>query len=119
MKRFPVLAALALAALPLSGCADGHYRYGMGVGWVSHPYNVWYDGYYGPFYDGYWGTDGFFYFRLHDRDNHYRRGDDGHFRRGDARPAPRYRPYEGRTHEPPRGTRMPNYPSRDGRGDRR
>lgn len=119
MKRFPVLAALALAAVPLTGCVDGQYRYGMGVGWTSYPYHVWYDGFYGSFYDGYWGTDGFFYFRLHDRDRYYRRGDNGHFRRGDARPSPRFRPYEGSTREPSRGTRMPNYPGRDRRDDRR
>ena len=119
MNRFPVLAALALAAVSITGCADGRYRYGMGVGWVSHPYHVCYDGYYGPFYDGYWGTDGFFYFRLDRVDRHYRRGDDGHFRRGESRPSPQYRPYEGRTREPPRGTRMPNYPGHDRHDGRR
>ena len=119
MKRSVALAALALSMLSLGACVDGPYRHGVGVGWVSYPYHVWYDGYYGPFYDGYWGTDGLFYFRLDSRDNHYRRGDDRHFRRSDVRPAPNYRPYDGRTREPPRGTRMPNYPSQDGRSGRR
>lgn len=115
MRRSTALLALALAGLSLAGCADGRYRYGGGVTWASYPYNVWYDGYYGPLYDGYWGTNGFFYFRLHDRDR-YRRGDHEHFRRGGTQPDPRFRRYEGNTREPPRGTRMPNYP-REGRRD--
>ncbi len=120
MKRSIILPALLLAGLPLAGCADGPYRYGMGMHWVSHPYDVWYDGYYGPLYDGYWGLDGFFYFRLFDRDRAYRRGDPAHFHRGARPSAPSYRRYEGVTREPPRGTRMPSYPPHDGmRRDRR
>ena len=104
------VAALALAGTTLGGCADGRYGYGVGVHWVSHPYDVWYDGYYGPFYDGYWGIDGIFYFRIDARDRAYRRGDPRHFRKELQRGEPRFRRYEGVTREPPRGTRMPSYP---------
>lgn len=120
MKRSIALLGLALAAVPLSGCVHDGYGYGgVGMGWTSYPYNVWYDGYYGPFYDGYWGTDGSFYYRLHDDDDHYRRGDAGHFRRNDTPPNPRFRSYEGTTHEPPPGTRMPHFPEHGERRDRR
>jgi len=120
MKRTIALVSLALAAVPLSGCVDGPYRYGVGMQWSSHPYDVWYDGYYGPFYDGYWGVDGYFYFRLDRLARAYRRGDPLHFRRTHREGEPRYRRYEGMTREPPRGTRMPSYPplSRDRDRDR-
>ncbi|GAA0276054.1 hypothetical protein GCM10009127_15850 [Alteraurantiacibacter aestuarii] len=120
MKRPLILLGLAVAApLTLVGCAN-HMTYGVGMSWYSHPYSVWYDGFYGPFYDGYWGTDGYFYFRLDMISSAYRRADPGHFyRQPPARNMERYRHYEGRSYEPPRGTRMPNYPARgDGSRDR-
>ena len=80
MNRKLMILALACAALPLAGCAQGRYTYGMGLTWHSYPYDVWYDGYYGPLYDGYWGTNGFFYFRLNAA-GPYRKATDGHFRR--------------------------------------
>lgn len=127
MKRSIALAALALASVPLAACVDDGYNYGVGVGWRSYPYDVWYDGYYGPFYDGYWGTDGFFYYRQFEHDRHYRRANRGHFRRdGDhfyrdrpTVPDPRFRRYDGRTRQPPQGTRMPRYPRDDRDRDRR
>jgi len=118
MKRMIAFLPLALAALPLSGCVEGPYRYGVGMEWHSHPYDVWYDGYYGPFYDGYWGSDGYFYFRLDIHSRSYRRGHPDHFRRYYRGNDRRFRRYEGKTKEPPRGTRMPSYPPRAGDRDR-
>ena len=126
MKRSIALAALALAAVPLTACVDDGYSYGVGAGWHSYPYTVWYDGYYGPFYDGYWGTDGFFYFRLNDRGRfrraeryHFRRDGDHYYRDRPNVPDPRFRRYDGQTRQPSQGTRMPRYPRDDGRDYRR
>ena len=116
MNRKLMILALACAALPLAGCAQGRYTYGMGLTWHSYPYDVWYDGYYGPLYDGYWGTNGFFYFRLNAA-GPYRKATDGHFRRDQP-----YQRFDGNTRQPPQGTRLPNYPPpqrNDGRGDNR
>lgn len=110
MKRPTALLAVALAAASLTGCMDGRYGHGGYIGWRDYPYHGWYDDYYGPIYDGYWGLDGLFYFRLDGRDARYRRDDHQHFRRDDARPDSRFHRFEGMTREPPRGTRMPNFP---------
>lgn len=114
MKRALVTLALAAAApLGLAACADGYTRVGVGYGtaWHSYPYSVWYDNYYGPFYDGYWGTDGYFWFRLFSSDRTYRRADPRHVYRERPQYAERYRYYEGRSYQPPRGAHVPNYPS--------
>jgi hypothetical protein len=89
------LAAIALAAIPLAGCATDGYGYGYGNGYYGgdygdryaysdgyygSPYDVWYDGYYGPIDSGYWGGDGYFYYTTgNSRD--WRRGETGPFRR--------------------------------------
>ena len=128
MKRSIAMCGLGVvaASLMLVGCAADRYTYGVGMSWSSYPYSGWYDGYYGPFYDGYWGTDNYFYYRLHEHDRHYRRGDGNHFRHGDAAPNPRFHRFDGQTRRPPQGTHMPNYPrqnddhhSRGGRQDDR
>lgn len=111
MKRILLVLALSTAPLALTACVErGHPRVGVGYDWYSYPYSVWYDGYYGPFYDGYWGTDGYFYYRLSDRDRAYRRADTRHVYRERPRYAERYRHYEGETRRPQDGTRMPYYP---------
>lgn len=117
MKRTLItLAPLALAAA-LGACTEGYtgVSVGIGTGWHSYPYDVWYDGFYGPFYDGYWGTDGFFYYRALQNDRIWRRGDAGHFRRdrpstGGTTP---YHRFDGRTHQPQPGAQVPNYPTRN------
>jgi len=120
MKRSIVLRGLGalIASLLLAGCVADGYTYGVGMSWSSYPYSGWYDGYYGPFYDGYWGTDNYFYYRLHEHDRDYRRGDRNHFFRGEVVPNPRFHRFDGNTRQPPQGTRMPNYPRQDRDSDR-
>ena len=112
MKRTLITLALAAAApLALSACMeDGYTTTSVGIGWQSYPYDVWYDDYYGPFYDGYWGTDGFFYYRLLQNQNVWRRADQNHFRRQPPANTDRYRQYNGSTHQPPPNAKLPNYP---------
>lgn len=100
---------MSLAMLPLSGCVSNRYHHSHVVGWSTYPYYGWYDGFYGPFYDGYWGTDGDFYYRLHRDDRVYHRDDRQHFRHDSDRPDDSFHRFEGRTHQPPEGTRMPNF----------
>ncbi|MBS0387763.1 MAG: hypothetical protein JSR15_04715 [Proteobacteria bacterium] len=120
MKRSIAICGLGilLTSLPLAGCVTDGYTYGVGMSWSSYPYDGWYDGYYGQIYDGYWGTDNYFYFRQHDQDRYYRRGDSNHFMRGDAAPDPRFHRFEGQTRQPPPGTRMPKYPRQHTNGNR-
>ena len=118
MKRTLACLSLALGAAPLAGCYEDSYG-SVGVGWNSYPYAGWYDGYYGPIYDGYWGTDNFFYYRLRGADRRYHRGDQNHFRHGDMTPGGGFQHFEGQSQQPPRGARMPNYPSGAGGGGHR
>ena len=82
------IAAAAVLALTVSGCAyyDGYYGYGYRYpyystyGYYGYYFDGYYDGYYGPYYGGYWATDGYFYYR--DRNRRYYRDQYGHFRRG-------------------------------------
>lgn len=110
---------IVLALAGLGGCVDHGYNYRLGAVWFSQPYHVWYDGHYGAFHDGYWGTDGFFYFRITDRDRQYRRGHEGHFRRERVTTDSRFRYYEGTSKKPSRETRMPNYPAHRDHDERR
>ena len=121
MKRMSKSLILALATLSLSACVSGGYHHAHMVGWGTYPYYGWYDGFYGPIYDGYWGDDGDFYYRLHRDDRVYHRDDHEHFRLRDAdRPGNNFHRIEGRTHEPPQGTRMPHFrrSQQDHNGDR-
>lgn len=102
--------ALALVSLPLTACVEGGYNNRVGSAWASQSYDGWYDGYYGSIYDGYWGSDSYFYYRQNERDP-YRRGDRAHFQRGEAAPNSGYHRFDGQTRQPPRGTRMPQYPA--------
>lgn len=92
--RSLMLAPLALAVLPLSGCADD-YGYHRGyVGYRAYPvYYGWYDGFYGPVYDGYWGEGGYYYYRMN-RHDRWRRDDDRHFRAEANQPAGSYYRYD-------------------------
>jgi len=76
---------VALATLPLAGCAGGYggvdYVNGAPPGAIA--YDGFYDNYYGPIYGGYWGNGNVFYYRhtphgrfVADRGNHFRRGPD-------------------------------------------
>lgn len=108
MKRFPVLASLALGLVALSGC-DDDYR-GASIGMNPSPYAGWYDGHYGPIFDGYWGFDNLFYYRTGPNDRAFRRGDPRHFRPGDGpSPGPGFGRFQGTLRPPPQGTRMPHF----------
>lgn len=95
MKRMMMLVGLALAAVPLAGCAED-YGYGGSYGYSAYygPRGLgWYDGYYGPVYDGYWGNGGaIYYYRMHERDR-WRRDEGRHFRYGERSPGDGWRRY--------------------------
>jgi hypothetical protein len=108
MKRSTMaLAGLSLIALPLAGCVTDGYGYGGSVAWTDAPYDMYYDNYYGPIYDGYWGGDGYFYYRTSVTDRRYHRGDHNHFRHDQGNG--NWHRYQGTTHQPPHGTRMPHW----------
>ncbi|MDE2435774.1 MAG: hypothetical protein KGM49_05900 [Sphingomonadales bacterium] len=96
MRRAMILTALALATVPLAGCASDYgHGYNRPVAYSNYyPRSYgWYDGYYGPIFDGYWGNGGYYYYRMHDRDR-WRRDGDRHFRQGATSPGERWEHFD-------------------------
>jgi hypothetical protein len=113
MKRGLTVALLALASVPLAACAGG-----VGVEMDApgpYAYDGWYDGYYGPIYDGYWGDDGYFYYRHHEGEGAFVRGDRNHFAHEAPQGPHNFQPMHGMT-MPHQGVRAPHFPSGGHRG---
>jgi hypothetical protein len=114
MKHVLTVALLALGSVPLAACAGS----GVGVemdGPGPYAYDGWYDGYYGPIYDGYWGDDGYFYYRHHEGEGAFVRGDRAHFAHEAPQGAHNFQPMHGMT-TPHQGVRAPHFPGGGGHG---